>query len=164
MEDQANKTTALNAASQKLLGILPSILNQPTLQYRTNIDELTVNLPGDLVHTICKILKTHTDTAFDYLTCLSVVDYEDILEINYHLFSYTKRHKMVLKCELKSTDPTISSISNIWRAANWFEREAHDLFGVLFEDHPSLDRLLLPDDFEGNPGLKSYPLHEYKEW
>ena len=50
------------------------------------------------------------------------------------------------------------------RAANWFERESHDLFGVVFDDHPSLDRLLLPDDFEGNPGLKSYPLHEYKEW
>ena len=164
MEDQTNKTIALSAASQKLSEILPSILNEPALEQSANIDELTVNLPSDLLHTVCKILKTHNDTAFDYLTCLSVVDYEDILEINYHLFSYTKRHKMVLKCELKPPQPTISSVSNIWRAANWFEREAHDLFGVLFDDHPSLDRLLLPDDFEGNPGLKSYPLHEYKEW
>ena len=71
---------------------------------------------------------------------------------------------MVLKCDLNPTQPTISSVTNIWRGANWFEREAHDLFGVVFDDHPSLDRLLLPDDFEGNPGLKSYPLHEYKEW
>ena len=71
---------------------------------------------------------------------------------------------MVLKCELSPNQPSISSVSNIWKAANWFEREAHDLFGVVFEEHPSLDRLLLPDDFDGNPGLKSYPLHEYKEW
>ena len=159
-----NESIALSKATQKLSELLPSILNEPTLEYGTNIDELTVKIPSKFINPICNTLKTHSDTRFDYLRCLSVVDYEDFLEINYHLFSYIKRHKMVLKCELNPTQPTIPSVSSIWRAANWFERESHDLFGVVFDDHPSLDRLLLPDDFEGPPGLKSYPLHEYKEW
>jgi NADH-quinone oxidoreductase subunit C len=164
MQDEMNESIALSKATQKLSELLPSILHEPALEYGTKIDELTVKIPSKLIRPICKTLKSHSDTVFDYLRCLSVVDYENLLEINYHLFSYTKRHKMVLKCDLNPTQPTISSVSNIWRAANWFEREAHDLFGVVFDDHPSLDRLLLPDDFEGTPGLKSYPLHEYKEW
>lgn len=164
MEGQKIEPTLLSEATQKLSGLLPSILHDSDLEYTTKIDELVVKAPGGLVQTICKTLKTNNGLFFDYLRCLSVVDYQDFLEINYHLFSYTKRHKMVLKCELNPDQPSISSVSNIWKAANWFEREAHDLFGVVFDDHPGLDRLLLPDDFEGNPGLKSYPLHEYKEW
>ena len=164
MEDQKNEPALLSEATQKLSELLPSVLHDADLEYTTKIDELVVKAPGELIQTICKTLKTNNGLFFDYLRCLSVVDYQDFLEINYHLFSYMKRHKMVLKCELNPTQPSISSVSNIWKAANWFEREAHDLFGVVFDDHPGLDRLLLPDDFEGNPGLKSYPLHEYKEW
>ena len=163
MKGQANENIALSEATLKLSELLPSILNEPKVEYGTKIDELVLKAPKELIQTICKTLQINNDLFFDYLRCLSVVDYEDFLEINYHLFSYTKRHKMVLKCELSPNQPSISSVSNIWKAANWFEREAHDLFGVVFEEHPSLDRLLLPDDFDGNPGLKSYPLHEYKE-
>ncbi len=164
MEGTEHKNIVLSEVNQKLLELLPSILNEPDVEYGTKIDEVVLNVPSNLIHPICKTLHLNTELFFDYLRCLSVVDYKDILEINYHLFSYTKRHKMVLKCELNPKKPVISSVSNIWKAANWFERESHDLFGVVFKDHPSLDRLLLPDDFEGNPGLKSYPLHEYKEW
>ena len=143
MEDQKNEPTLLSEATQKLSELLPSVLHDADLEYTTKIDELVVKAPGELIQTICKTLKTNNGLFFDYLRCLSVVDYQDFLEINYHLFSYMKRHKMVLKCELNPTQPSISSVSNIWKAANWFEREAHDLFGVVF-DAVSYTHLTLP--------------------
>jgi NADH:ubiquinone oxidoreductase subunit C len=164
MKGQKKETVLLSEATQKLSEFLPSILDDSDLEYTKILDELVVKTPSRLIQTVSKTLKTNNDLFFDYLRCLSVVDFHDFLEVNYHLFSYTKRHKIVIKCHLNPAQPSISSVSNIWKAANWFEREAHDLFGVVFDDHPSLDRLLLPDNFEGNPGLKSYRLHEYKEW
>ena len=80
------------------------------------------------------------------------------LHQDYHLFSYMKRHKMVLKCELNPTQPSISSVSNIWKAANWFEREAFDLFGILFRGHPDLRRILTDYGFIGHPFRKDFPL------
>ncbi len=164
MQDKTNETTALTEASRKLLELLPSILNEHKVEYGIELDEITVTVSPELVNPICNTLKMNSLAAFDYLRCLSVVDYEDKLEMNYHLFSYTKRHKMVLKTELTPIEPKVASVSSIWRTANWFERESHDLFGIIFDDHPNLNSLLLPEGFEGHPGLKSYPLHEYKEW
>ena len=71
---------------------------------------------------------------------------------------------MVVKANLDSSDPKISTVSDIWLAANWFEREGHDLFGVVFDGHPDLSPLLLYEGFEGHPGLKSFPFHDYDEW
>ena len=69
-----------------------------------------------------------------------------------------------MKISIPYDDPRIDSVTGIWRAANWFERESHDLYGVVFEGHPNLEPLLLYEDFEGYPGRKSFPFHEYKEW
>ena len=59
---------------------------------------------------------------------------------------------------------SVPTVVTVWSGADWFEREAHDLFGVVFQDHPNLIPLLLYDGFEGHPGLKSFPYHEYEEW
>ena len=101
---------------------------------------------------------------FDYLRCLSAVDYVDRIEVVYHLFSLERRHKMVVKVSLEPDSPRVASVVSVWKGADWFEREAHDLFGVEFEGHPNLAPLLLYEGFEGCPGLKSFPFHEYDEW
>jgi NADH-quinone oxidoreductase subunit C len=86
------------------------------------------------------------------------------LEVNYHLFSLNSRHKMVVKTNLAPEDPVVPSVISVWSGANWYERESHDLFGVVFSGHPNLVPLLLYEGFEGFPGLKSFPFHDYDEW
>ena len=82
----------------------------------------------------------------------------------YHLFSLKKTHRFVLKVNLPYDDPRIDSVISLWAGADWYEREAHDLFGVVFDGHPDLAPLLLWEGFEGFPGRKSYPLNDYQEW
>ena len=130
----------------------------------TELDEVSVRVASDRVVEVCTRMKNHPPLGFDYLRCLSIVDYVERLEVNYHLFSYAHRHKLVVKADLPPVDPQIPSVAGVWRAANWFEREAKDLFGVHFIQHPDLSPLLLYEGFEGSPGLKSHPFHDYSEW
>ncbi len=100
----------------------------------------------------------------DLLHCLLAVDYVEHLELVYVLFSVESGRKGMLKVHLPATDPTVDSVTHLWEAAGWYERETHDLFGVEFPGNPDLSPLLLYEGFEGHPGLKSFPLHEYEEW
>ena len=128
------------------------------------VDEVTVTIDPQRVPEVCRIAKDHPDLDFDYLRCISAVDYIERIEVNYHLFSLRRRHKMVVKTNVQPDKPRVPTVVTVWSGADWFEREAHDLFGVVFQDHPNLIPLLLYDGFEGHPGLKSFPYHEYEEW
>ena len=129
----------------------------------TPLDE-TVTISRDDFSRAMETLKGHERLRFDYLRCLSVVDYSERLEVNYHLFSMKKRHKLVLKTSVSPDEPYVPTVITVWRGADWFEREGHDLFGVVFQGHPNLAPLLLYEGFEGHPGLKSFPFHDYDEW
>ncbi|MBW2528695.1 MAG: NADH-quinone oxidoreductase subunit C [Deltaproteobacteria bacterium] len=108
-------------------------------------------------------LKDDPELAFDYLECLSGVDLpkEEQLQVVYHLYSYTKKHRLVLKASVGRDDPVLPTISGVWSAANWHERECYDLFGVLFDGHPDLRRVLLPEDWEGHPMRKDWKEPEH---
>ena len=93
-----------------------------------------------------------------------MVDYVEHLQIVYHMYSTTHKHKLVLKISVPPEDPKVKSVISIWPSSDWFERESHDLFGVLFDGHPDMSPLLLYDGFEGYPGLKSFDFHDYTEW
>jgi NADH-quinone oxidoreductase subunit C len=110
------------------------------------------------IERIGEYLKTTQGLSFDYLECITGVDYPDLKKIVvvYHIYSYTLRHRVVLKAFLDREDPAMVSLVNVWSTANWQERECFDLLGVLFEGHPDLRRLLLPDDWEGHPLRKDY--------
>ena len=110
------------------------------------------------IETVCEHLRTGAEYLFDYLECITGVDYPDDKQIRvvYHLYSYSKKHRVVLKCYLDREDPALPTVVNVWSSANWQERECFDLLGVLFEGHPDLRRLLLPDDWEGYPLRKDY--------
>lgn len=110
------------------------------------------------IEQVAEYLRKEKDLAFDYLECITGVDYPDDKKIVvvYHLYSYGKKHRIVLKAFLDREDPAMPTLVNVWSAANWQERECFDLLGVLFEGHPDLRRLLLPDDWEGHPLRKDF--------
>lgn len=107
---------------------------------------------------VCQHLRDAPELDFDYLECITGVDFPDIQKIVvvYHIYSYTKKHRVILKAFLEREDPAIPTLVNVWSTANWQERECFDLLGVLFEGHPDLRRLLLPDDWEGHPLRKDF--------
>ena len=131
------------------------------------VDEVTFTVPADQVAGVCITCKTDPRLDFNYLRCLSVVDYVEAtaeFEVSYHLYSLDKRHKMVVKTRVPEDSPAVPTVTGVWAGANWYERESHDLFGVVFEGHPDLAPLLLYEEFEGFPGRKSFPFHDYDEW
>jgi NADH-quinone oxidoreductase subunit C len=104
------------------------------------------------------MLKTDPDMHCDYLECITGIDFPDDAQIHvvYHVYSYVKKHRIVLKAFLDREDAAIPTLVNVWPTANWQERECFDLLGVLFDGHPDLRRLLLPDDWIGHPLRKDY--------
>lgn len=117
--------------------------------------------PGS-IQTIAAFLKESPELAFDSLMCLSGVDYkgakgeEDRLEVVYHLFSMIFRHQIVLKVVTSRENAVVPTVEKVWGIANWHEREAYDMFGIRFEGHSDLRRILCPDDWEGYPLRKDY--------
>ncbi len=106
----------------------------------------------------------HDDDAlnFDFCSCLSGVDYtKGMLGVVYHLYSMTHRHKIVIKVDLPIATPDVPSVSSIWPTADWHEREAFDMLGIVFTGHPDLRRILLPDDWEGHPLRKDFKVPEF---
>jgi NADH-quinone oxidoreductase subunit C len=115
---------------------------------------------AEAIDEVAAFCKLEPDLAFDNLMCLSAVDYDKEtpprIEIVYHLYSYTHRHAFVLKALLPRDNPALPTVEGVWGVANWHEREAYDLFGVVFTGHSDLRRILLPDDWEGHPLRKDW--------
>jgi NADH-quinone oxidoreductase subunit C len=107
---------------------------------------------------ICTHLRDEPEFKFEILSDLTALDLpkENRLQVIYHLYSYTHRHQAVLKVNLPREVPHVSTVESVWKAANWFEREVFDLFGVIFEGHSDLRRILLPEDWVGYPLRKDY--------
>ena len=107
---------------------------------------------------VCRFTKKEPGMDFDHLEDLTAVDWPKraVIEVVYHLFSYPHRHALVLKVEADRAAPRVPTVEGVWKAANWFEREVFDLFGVEFVGHPDLRRILMPDDWVGHPLRKDY--------
>ncbi|RMF85928.1 MAG: NADH-quinone oxidoreductase subunit C [Nitrospinota bacterium] len=120
-----------------------------------------VKLVPEAIAEVAQFLRDDEALRFDALMCLSGVDYKDDLGVVYHLNSTVFRHKITLKVDLPRDNPVLPSVAHVWRTADWHEREAYDLFGIVFENHPDLRRILLPDDWEGHPLRKDYVVQEY---
>lgn len=118
-------------------------------------DPFMVVDPAALVE-ICTYLKDDPELAMDCLSNESGVDYKDRVEVVYHLFSYHHRHTAVLKVKLPRENPSVATLEELWRSANWMEREIFDLLGVNFEAHSDLRRILMPEDWPGHPLRKDF--------
>jgi|ERR1043166_715326 NADH-quinone oxidoreductase subunit C len=107
---------------------------------------------------VCRFLRDDPSTKFEVLSDLTALDWpkEEKIQVVYHLYSYGQKHQIVLKVDLPRANPKIATTEGIWKVANWFEREVYDLFGVIFEGHTDLRRIMLPDDWVGYPLRKDY--------
>ena len=114
-------------------------------------------LPAEKLHEVAKVLKVTPETKIDYLFCLTAADRKDGFHVIYHLTSSEFNHPVVLRVILPDkVNPTIPTVSDIWHAAEYYEREVFDLFGIQFQNHPDLRRLFLEDDWIGYPLRKDY--------
>jgi NADH-quinone oxidoreductase subunit C len=128
-------------------------------------NELTVWLDRTLIRDACALLKSDAELNFNFLADVTCVDWhptEPRFEIVYHLLSITRKERLRLKVRLAGDDPNIESVVDVYPAANFFEREIFDLFGVRFSGHPHLHRILMPDDWQGYPLRKDYPVEGYR--
>jgi NADH-quinone oxidoreductase subunit C len=127
-------------------------------------DDTAVVQPKDIIP-IATFLKTDPELDFNYLMDLSAVDCLELnkphrFEVVYHFFSLSKKHRIRLKVPAQAANPEVDSLVSLWPIANWFEREVWDMFGVKFQGHPDLKRILLYEEFEGHPLRRDYPVHK----
>jgi NADH-quinone oxidoreductase subunit C len=121
--------------------------------------ELTLEIATSKIGSICGFLKF--DQKFERLSTVTAVDRHPVeprFEVVYHLHSVSRNGRVRLKCHVAGANPEIESVTSVWRSANWYEREVFDLFGIRFVNHPDLRRIMLPEDWEGHPLRKDYPV------
>lgn len=127
--------------------------------------ETTIVVPADELLRISEYLATDPALLFSFLSDISAVDrfpLEPRFEVNYHLVSLEKQARLRLKVRLPGRDPAVHSVTPVWPTANWHERETFDLFGIRFDGHPDLRRILMPDEWEGYPLRKDYPVTGFR--
>lgn len=149
---------------EEIIKIIKDKFKEKVLKVESEPD-LTIYLPNDKILDICQFLHDSEELNFVYLSDISGVDYPQRtprFDIVYHLYSIEKNHRLRLTTQVEE-GKSIPSVTCIWRGANWFEREVYDLFGIEFENHPDLRRILLPNDWQGHPLRKDYPLEAIKE-
>ncbi len=188
LEPTGPDLSSLNDDGRALLFSALEVLGQYSPTPGTLSDLPQVSVDRHNILNVCRAIKDDDRIAAKMLLCLAAVDYppgggsggghgrraaepeEDApvapgrLEMVYFLQSLEPERTIVLKTEAPYEDPVVPSVTSVWRAADWYEREAHDLFGVYFDGHPDMSPLLLYDDFEGHPGRKEFPFFEYREF
>jgi NADH-quinone oxidoreductase subunit C len=126
---------------------------------KLDFGELTLEIAPAKIASVCGFLKY--DQKFVRLSTVTAVDRypaEPRFEVVYHLHSIERNDRVRLKVRIGGVEPAIESVTSVWRGANWYEREVFDLFGIRFTGHPDLRRIMMPDDWEGHPLRKDYPI------
>ena len=142
----------------KIYGILSEKFGGKIKQFVESTLPPSVLVETDAITDVCRFLKEEDGMDFTSLMCLSGVDLKDQgkMAVVYHLHSMKQKHKITIKVELDRNNPHVQTVEQIWPGANWYEREAYDLLGIVFDGHSDLRRILLPEDWEGHPLRKDY--------
>lgn len=136
-------------------------LNSAILRVEIQCGELTLHIRPEKVREFCQVLRDDPALRFELCSSVSGVDYverPDRLHAVYHLTSMTYRRRIRLEVAVSADDPHIPSVTSIYPTADWQERETYDMYGIIFDDHPALTRILMPDDWDGYPQRRDYPL------
>jgi len=136
---------------------------EEVIEYR---GETTIVVPRELLRATAANCRDDAALRFNLLsdaTCLDRYPVEPRFEMNYHLVSIPRRDRLRLRVRLSSNDPSVDSLIPVWPGANWLEREVFDLFGIRFHGHTDLRRILLPDDWEGYPLRRDYPVEGFRD-
>ena len=126
-------------------------------EFKENKQYLIATVPQDKLYILAKTLKESEDASFDYLFCLSGMDWGDSLGVVYHMESTQLHHCIVLKTKtIDRENPVLDSVCDLWKTADFLEREVFDLFGITFKNHPDMRRIFLDDNWQGHPLRKDY--------
>jgi len=149
-----------DASNHPLVARLKDKLGEAVMEASEFLGQLSIRIQPARIVEVCEQLKSDPETHFDYLSDLTCVHYPDNkdapFEVVYQLYSISRNDRVRLKAAVNNGG--IESVTGVWPAADWPEREVYDLFGVVFHNHPDLRRILLPPDWEGHPLRKDYPL------
>jgi NADH-quinone oxidoreductase subunit C len=147
-----------DALRDALPGLVPGVVLLPA---DVNRGQAAVSVERARIAEVLPVLRDHPDLDFAMLSDLTAVDYlgcEPRFQVVYHLYSIAHRHRLRVKVGVPESDPTIPSAVPVWKSALWAEREVWDMFGIRFEGHPDLRRILMYEEFVGHPLRKDYPL------
>lgn len=145
--------------STELLDLLRPLVSGVPLEPAPSIDQKTIGVPSNSIAEVCRALRVHPAFGFVFLADITAVDWwprEPRFEVVYHLASATDRLRV--KVQASGTSAHVPTVQGVWPGANWLEREVWDLFGIVFDGHDDLRRLLMPEDWEGHPLRKDYPV------
>jgi NADH-quinone oxidoreductase subunit C len=145
-----------------LAAVLQEAVPGAAVEAASTIDlHTTIYVAADDLLTLAPVLRDRADLAFDFLADVTAADFwprEPRFELVYILVSIANRHRLRMKVRLPADDPHVASVCRVWPAANWLEREVWDMFGIAFDGHPDPRRLLMPEDWDGFPLRKDYPV------
>ncbi|MBK9167427.1 MAG: NADH-quinone oxidoreductase subunit C [Bryobacterales bacterium] len=127
------------------------------------LGELTVEVAAEDLVAACQVLKAqHKFVRLSTVTAVDRFPAEPRFEVVYHLYSIEHNQRLRLKCHVGGEAPEVDSVTGVWQGANWYEREVFDLFGIRFRNHPNLTRIMMPEDWQGHPLRKDYPVNGFK--
>ncbi len=153
----------LNEKGEATAAVLKSVLGNLAVESGGRDDIPWVRVEAKDLHEAATACRDG-ELGMDMLHLMLAVDWVERIQMVYVLQSMTDNRKVILKVDLPADSPSIATVWDLWEGAGWYERETHDLFGVVFTGNDDLAPLLLFDEFEGYPGLKSYPLNDYGMW
>ncbi len=142
---------------------LRAVMNDAIVEATSFRDQVSIRVHKERIVEVCFFLRDTPELEYDFLTDLTAVDYParpQRFDVVLHLYSMTRNHLLRVKAAVGEGE-SIPSVTPVWKGANWEERECFDMFGVIFTGHPDLRRILLPEDWEGYPLRKDYPLAGY---
>jgi NADH-quinone oxidoreductase subunit C len=148
--------------SQKLIDLLTNKLGSQLVESGLELGDAVVRINRDRALDFFKLLKLDAEFQFNMLSDLTAIDWMDQkqerFEVVYHLLSLTKLHRLRVRVFVPEQAPELDSVTSLWAGANFMEREAWDMYGVVFKGHPDLRRILMYDEFKGHPLRKDYPV------
>ena len=125
-------------------------------------DELTLTVVPESIRTVAATVQAAGYNAFEDMTAVDWFPSEPRFQLSYHILSHKYKERIRLRTMVTGTEPAVESITPVWPGANYYEREVFDLFGVRFEGHPNLRRIMMPEDWVGHPLRKDYPVEGYR--
>jgi NADH-quinone oxidoreductase subunit C len=124
--------------------------------------ELTLTIAADQIRAAAATVQAAGYNAFEDVTAVDWFPAEPRFQLSYHIVSHTFKERIRLRVMVGGDAPAVESITSVWPAANFYEREVFDLFGITFNEHPNLKRIMMPDDWQGHPLRKDYPVEGYR--
>ncbi|HEX4019596.1 MAG TPA: NADH-quinone oxidoreductase subunit C [Acidobacteriaceae bacterium] len=163
MASETGKDAVLAAQeNNRAVAILQQQLPTAIVDAKFDRKELTLTVAREQIVDVCRAVQAAGYNFFEDVTCVDWYPSQPRFQVTYHILSHGLKERIRLCVMVDAIDASVDSITSVWPAANFYEREVFDLFGVRFGGHPNLRRIMMPEDFNGNPLRKDFPVEGYR--